>query len=107
MQPVRRGAYSNFRFGSRRKPRRLWLGVCAFLPAQRSSLEVVEVATPLDDNCAMELTTRMLTPDTWEDFAALVEANNGVWGGCWCMGFHPGGSTGTRDGNRDAKQQLV
>ena len=55
----------------------------------------------------MALTTRMLTPDTWDDFAALVESNNGVWGGCWCMGFHPGGSTGTRQGNRDAKQQLV
>ena len=55
----------------------------------------------------MALTTRMLTPDTWDDFAALVESNNGVWGGCWCMGFHPGGSTGTRQGNHDAKQQLV
>src|SRR6187431_2822103 len=55
----------------------------------------------------MVLTTRMLRPDTWDDFAALVESNNGVWGGCWCMGFHPGGSTGTREGNRDAKQQLV
>ena len=39
----------------------------------------------------MTLTTRMLTPETWDDFAALVEANNGVWGGCWCMGFHPEG----------------
>jgi hypothetical protein len=36
-------------------------------------------------------TTRLLTGDTWDDFAALVEANNGVWGGCWCMGFHPEG----------------
>lgn len=35
--------------------------------------------------------TRFLTPDTWEDFAALVERHNGVWGGCWCMGFHPEG----------------
>jgi hypothetical protein len=33
-------------------------------------------------------TTRLLDDDTWHDFAALVEANNGVWGGCWCMGFH-------------------
>jgi len=39
----------------------------------------------------MTFTTRMLTPETWEDFAALVEANNGVWGGCWCVGFHPEG----------------
>ena len=30
-------------------------------------------------------------PETWDDFAALVEVNNGVWGGCWCMGFHPEG----------------
>ena len=37
-------------------------------------------------------TTQPLTADTWGDFAGLVEANNGVWGGCWCMGFHPGGS---------------
>jgi hypothetical protein len=29
----------------------------------------------------------MRTPETWDDFAALVEANNGVWGGCWCMGL--------------------
>lgn len=35
--------------------------------------------------------TRPLTPDTWNDFADLVAANNGVWGGCWCMGFHPEG----------------
>src|ERR1700744_466617 len=35
--------------------------------------------------------TRPLSPDTWDDFVALVEANNGVWGGCWCMGFHPEG----------------
>jgi hypothetical protein len=40
---------------------------------------------------AMALETRLLTRETWDDFAALVEANNGVWGGCWCMGFHPEG----------------
>jgi GNAT superfamily N-acetyltransferase len=28
---------------------------------------------------------------TWPAFAALVERHNGVWGGCWCMGFHPKG----------------
>ena len=32
-----------------------------------------------------QYTTRLLTPRTWDDFAALVEANNGVWGGCWCI----------------------
>jgi hypothetical protein len=49
--------------------------------------------------------TRSLTPETWPDFAALVEANNGVWGGCWCIGFHPEGigKDSTVSGNRDAK----
>ncbi len=47
--------------------------------------------------------TRSLTPQTWPDFAALAEANNGVWGGCWCIGFHPDGFRGTAAGNREAK----
>ena len=32
--------------------------------------------------------TKALDADTWPDFARLVEANNGVWGGCWCMWYH-------------------
>ena len=35
--------------------------------------------------------TRPLDAATWPDFARLVEAHNGVWGGCWCMAFHPEG----------------
>lgn len=56
-----------------------------------------------------DYTTRLLTPGTWADFAALVEANNGVWGGCWCMGFHPEGfgDTPSVSGNRAAKEALV
>ncbi len=56
------------------------------------------------------LTTRLLTSDTWPDFASLVEANNGVWGGCWCMGFHPEGvgrPGQTAENNRGAKQRHV
>ena len=52
-------------------------------------------------------TTRLLGPDTWDDFAALVEANNGVWGGCWCMGFHPEGLERDAQANRTAKQRHV
>jgi hypothetical protein len=48
--------------------------------------------------------TRLLTPETWDDFAALVEAHNGVWGGCWCMGFHPEGLAGTAEDHRLAKR---
>lgn len=53
--------------------------------------------------------TRPLTADTWDDFAALVEANNGVWGGCWCMGFHPEGvgKGRTPSANREAKHAHV
>jgi GNAT superfamily N-acetyltransferase len=36
-------------------------------------------------------TIRALGESTWDAFAALVERNNGVFGGCWCMGFHHGG----------------
>lgn len=50
-------------------------------------------------------TSRLLTSDTWDDFAALVEANNGVWGGCWCMGFHPEGLGGKADEHRAAKER--
>ena len=38
-----------------------------------------------------DYTTVPLDESSWNAFAALVEANNGVWGGCWCMGFHPEG----------------
>jgi hypothetical protein len=34
---------------------------------------------------------KALDETTWAAFAALVERNNGVFGGCWCMGFHPEG----------------
>ena len=54
-------------------------------------------------------TTRPLSPDTWADFATLVEANGGVWGGCWCMGFHPEGvgKGHTPAQNREAKHAHV
>lgn len=53
--------------------------------------------------------TKPLTGETWPDFAALVEANNGVWGGCWCIGSHPEaiGRDSTVAGNRDAKRAHV
>ena len=34
---------------------------------------------------------RPLDESTWPGFAALVERNNGIFGGCWCMGMHPEG----------------
>lgn len=37
---------------------------------------------------AGEYSIRYLDQSTWPDFASLVEKHNGIWGGCWCMGFH-------------------
>jgi GNAT superfamily N-acetyltransferase len=56
------------------------------------------------------LRTAPLDASTWPDFAALVERNNGVWGGCWCMGFHPEGVTDrdrTPERNRADKECRV
>jgi hypothetical protein len=41
---------------------------------------------------ATAYTTKALSETTWPAFAALVEHNNGVFGGCWCMGFHEDGA---------------
>ncbi|MFE6994532.1 GNAT family N-acetyltransferase [Microbacterium sp. NPDC057659] len=60
------------------------------------------------DEHADRYRTRLLSTETWDDFAELVEENNGVWGGCWCMGFHPEGlDQETRGANRANKQELV
>ncbi len=43
-----------------------------------------------------------LSEETWADFARLVERHNGVWGGCWCMGFH---AEGAQRGSVDRRAQ--
>src|SRR5437764_8726591 len=30
-----------------------------------------------------------LSPETWAAFEALVQRHNGIFGGCWCIWFHP------------------
>ena len=54
-------------------------------------------------------TVRPLDESTWPAFAALVERNNGVFGGCWCMGFHPEGvgKETTAELNRERKHERV
>ena len=51
-------------------------------------------------------TTRPLDESTWEPFAELVERNNGVYGGCWCIGFHSEYQRGVSD-PRTLKEELV
>jgi ribosomal protein S18 acetylase RimI-like enzyme len=44
----------------------------------------------------MSFTARPLDASTWDAFAELVERNNGIFGGCWCIGYHLGpGENGT------------
>ena len=64
-------------------------------------------AGPVTSRPPGQYLTQPLTPATWPDFAALVEANNGVWGGCWCIGFHPDGFQGSRAANCRAKRAHV
>jgi len=52
-------------------------------------------------------TVRALDGSTWDAFAALVEANNGVFGGCWCIGFHPEGAERNAKLNRERKLERV
>jgi GNAT superfamily N-acetyltransferase len=53
-------------------------------------------------------TVKALDASTWDAFAALVERNNGVFGGCWCMGFHPEGLDREVAGrNRERKLERV
>ena len=54
-------------------------------------------------------TVKALDESTWAAFAALVERNNGIFGGCWCMGFHPEGvgKETTAALNRERKLERV
>ncbi len=51
-------------------------------------------------------TVGQLSPSTWDAFAELVERNNGIFGGCWCVGWHPErGQSGVS--YRDIKRERV
>jgi GNAT superfamily N-acetyltransferase len=54
-------------------------------------------------------TVKSLDESTWDAFATLVDCNNGVFGGCWCMGFHPEGvgKDSTPAINRERKLERV
>ncbi|WP_417234616.1 GNAT family N-acetyltransferase [Arthrobacter sp.] len=54
-------------------------------------------------------TIKPLTLDTWDLFAALVDRHNGIFGGCWCMHFHPScaNQDGASPGGRTLKRRMV
>lgn len=51
-------------------------------------------------------TIRLLDASTWDAFAELVERNNGVYGGCWCIAFQTAYQRGVSD-PRTLKNELV
>ena len=53
------------------------------------------------------LECRALEPGTWAAYDDLIARNGGVWGGCWCMGFHREGFQGSPEANRAAKEARV
>ncbi len=62
--------------------------------------------SPPADAAVAPYATRPLDASTWDAFAELVERNNGVYGGCWCIGFHTDYQRGVSD-PRTLKEQLV
>jgi ribosomal protein S18 acetylase RimI-like enzyme len=53
-----------------------------------------------------QLSVRPLDASTWDAFADLVERNNGIYGGCWCIAFHTAYERGVSD-PRTLKEALV
>ena len=56
---------------------------------------------------ATTYTTRPLDATSWAAFAELVERNNGIFGGCWCMGYHADDSRTDPAHNRSRKEHRV
>ena len=54
------------------------------------------------------LSVAPLTEATWPAFAALTEAHGGIFGGCWCLGFHAERNrVGGYEARREAKLAKV
>ncbi|MDX6237717.1 MAG: hypothetical protein QOG10_2532, partial [Kribbellaceae bacterium] len=51
-------------------------------------------------------TIKALGESTWDDFAAIVERNAGLFSGCWCTWFHAQDRE-EEERNRPYKQRMV
>ena len=64
-------------------------------PDSQSSFPPVKPVSGEDESTharkdpTMPFTTQPLDASTWDAIAELAERNNGIFGGCWCIGFHP------------------
>ena len=55
----------------------------------------------------MRYTIWPLDASTWAAFAELAERNNGIFGGCWCIGYHGELSRTDATQNRAGKERRV
>ena len=53
------------------------------------------------------LTHRELSAETWEPYAALIDAHGGIFGGCWCLVFHAGTKGGSYEERKALKRRMV
>ncbi len=76
-------------------------GAADYMPLASCEYEEVDRMT--------SFTVKYLDESTWQDFARLVEKNNGIFGGCWCICYHPRefGRDRTPAQRRDEKEGLV
>jgi GNAT superfamily N-acetyltransferase len=55
-----------------------------------------------------DYTIKALDRATWNDFAAMVERNTGLFSGCWCTWFHDGVcERGREERNPEFKRRMV
>jgi ribosomal protein S18 acetylase RimI-like enzyme len=64
------------------------------------------IAEQGNQNVRAPYTIRPLGASTWDAFAELAQRNIGIYGGCWCIGFHSEYRRGITDA-RTLKEQLV
>ena len=62
-----------------------------------------------DTSIDARLEVSPLTAETWPAFDALVQRHNGIFGGCWCIFFHPDGPERGQgaEANRELKKRDV
>lgn len=80
------------------------------MPSSRRDLRTLNVRNPIYTLPGMsDFTIRALTPETFDEFAALVERNGSMFASCWCTKFHPDCAEKwqSAEGNRALKQRLV
>jgi hypothetical protein len=68
--------------------RRPWTGSWTGAPDNPSAAHAM-ARVRLDFMVEPRYTVKALDQSTWAALTALVEHNNGIFGGCWCMAFHP------------------